>query len=404
MQQTFTCPKCGAQNNVGQRFCVTCGQMFQYACLHCKNIADPASKFCPHCGGALPWHMWQQPQQLPQQPPPPASAPSQPPPAAAAPSQPPPPASAPIRLPPPASAPIRPPPPPPPLVKPRSSSKSLVVLLVVFLLIVFVGSMFWFSGYFSESGPALPESESPAQTPAVSEKSGVDPPYLKEPNLPVQLINNPDARDVTFAELETFLLKDNTDDEIYVVGVRTCGNFAEKLHNNAEEAEIRAAFVAISFVDDAETPHALNAFQTTDRGLVYVDCIGEGLETVTSEEWLIETNPCENDKVAYVEIGEEYGVISIDKAESLQYSFYVEYTQDWQTCKDMLEDYNAEVARYNEEISGKVYYEGSPELAAIELWEAELAEKEIMIDEMAEGLGDCWFAPLGTVERVEIYW
>jgi hypothetical protein len=264
--------------------------------------------------------------------------------------------------------------------------------------------MFWFAGYFSGSEPALPESEPPAQTPAISEKSGVDPPYLKAPSLPIQLVNNPDAKDVSFAELKTFLLQDDTDDETYVTGVRTCGNFAEKLHNNAEEAEIKAAFVAVGFTDDSETPHALNAFQTTDRGLVYVDCIGEGLETVTSEEWLVETNPCENDKVAYVEIGKEYGVISIDKANSLQYSFYIEYTQDWESCKEMLEDYNAEVARYNEEISGKVYYEGSPELEAIQLWEAELAEKEIMIDELAEDLGDCWFKPLGTVESVEIYW
>ena len=265
--------------------------------------------------------------------------------------------------------------------------------------------MFWFAGNLSERPSILSESESPAQPPSVSEKSGVDPPYLKEPSLPIRLVNNPDAKDVSFAELKSFLLQDDTDEETYVLGVRTCGNFAEKLHNNAEEAEIRAAFVAIRFPDDSESPHALNAFQTTDRGLVYVDCIGEGLETVTSEEWLYEeAHPCENDKVAYIEIGEEYGVISIDKAELLQYSFYVEYTQDWQTCKVMLEDYNDEVARYNEEISGKVYFEGSPELAAIQLWEAELAEKEIMIDELSEELGNCWFAPLGTVGSVEIYW
>ena len=70
----------------------------------------------------------------------------------------------------------------------------------------------------------------------------------------------------------------------------------------------------------------------------------------------------------------------------------------------MLEDYNDEVMRCNEEVSGNVYYEGSPELAAIEVWEAELAEKEQMIDELAEKLGNCWFEPLGIVETVEIYW
>ncbi|MFC2051063.1 hypothetical protein ACFLTN_07835 [Chloroflexota bacterium] len=239
----------------------------------------------------------------------------------------------------------------------------------------------------------------------MSEQSGIDPPYLKEPSLPISLVNNPNARDVSFAELKSFLLQDDTDEEAYVEGVRTCGNFAEKLHNNAEEAEIRSAFVALNFSGDSESPHALNAFQTADRGLVYVDCIGEGLEQVTSEEWLFEEGyACENDKVAYIEVGKEYGVISIDRAGSLQYSFYVEYNQDWQTCKDMLEDYNDEVMRYNEEISGKVYYEGTPELEAIQLWEAELAEKERMIDELAEKIGNCWFEPLDIVETVEIYW
>ena len=118
-----------------------------------------------------------------------------------------------------------------------------------------------------------------------------------------------------------------------------------------------------------------------------------------------EAHPCESDKVAYVEVGKEYGVISIDQAQLLQYSFYVEYGQHyWQKCEDALEDYNNEVARYNEEISGKVYNEGSPELAAIEAWEAELREKERMLDELADKLGNCRFEPLGIVETVEIYW
>ena len=370
MQQTFPCPNCGAQNALGRRFCAACGQMFQYRCPYCGGIADPASRFCPNCGAQLGWEIWQQPGWSPQQPAPPAYAPSKP-----APS------------------------------KPPSSSKPFLVLLVVVLLVGLGGFLIWFFGPSSDSSSTLSESESPAQPSPVSEQSGVDPPYLKEPSLPIHLVNNPDASDVGFTQLKSFLLQDDTDDEPYVLGVRTCGNFAEKLHNNAEEAGIRAAFVALHFSDKPESPHALNAFQTTDKGLVYVDCIGEGLEPVTSEEWLYaEAHPCENDKVAYIEIGEDYGVISIDQAESLQYSFYVGYIHDWQTCKDMLGDYNDEVMRYNEEISGKVYYEGSPELAAVQLWEAELAEKERMIDELAGELGSCSFEPLGVVENVEIYW
>ena len=50
-----------------------------------------------------------------------------------------------------------------------------------------------------------------------------------------------------------------------------CADFAERLHNDAEMAGIRCAFVT---VDTSEGFHALNAFQTTDQGLIYVDDTG----------------------------------------------------------------------------------------------------------------------------------
>jgi len=68
------------------------------------------------------------------------------------------------------------------------------------------------------------------------------------------------------------------------------------LHNNAEEAEIRAAFVAADLVDEQDG-HALNAFNTTDRGLVYID--DTGLREQDSVQCLL-------DKYVVVEIGREY--------------------------------------------------------------------------------------------------
>jgi len=67
-------------------------------------------------------------------------------------------------------------------------------------------------------------------------------------------------------------------------------------------------------------------------------------------------------------------------------------------------DYNNEVMRYNEEISGKIYTEGSPELARIEAWEAELEEKSQVIDELGRELGDFWFEPLGVVKDIHLHW
>ena len=51
-----------------------------------------------------------------------------------------------------------------------------------------------------------------------------------------------------------------------------CGSFAEDLHNNAEAKGIRSAFVAVHFYTGL--PHAVNAFKTVDKGLVYIDVTG----------------------------------------------------------------------------------------------------------------------------------
>ncbi len=67
-------------------------------------------------------------------------------------------------------------------------------------------------------------------------------------------------------------------------------------------------------------------------------------------------------------------------------------------------DYNEDIVQYNQEIEGKVYYGDTPELAAIEAWEARLEEKSQVLDELAEELGDYLYEPLGIVESVKIYW
>jgi hypothetical protein len=52
LQQSFPCPKCGSQIPVGQLFCGTCGQRFEYRCRHC-GTAVTSSGFCANCGGKL---------------------------------------------------------------------------------------------------------------------------------------------------------------------------------------------------------------------------------------------------------------------------------------------------------------------------------------------------------------
>ena len=69
----------------------------------------------------------------------------------------------------------------------------------------------------------------------------------------------------------SFLLQDKTDEVIYDFNTFVCVDFAEMVHNNAEAVGIKAAIVCIVFTDGGPG-HALNAFETKDRGLVYIDC------------------------------------------------------------------------------------------------------------------------------------
>ena len=50
-----------------------------------------------------------------------------------------------------------------------------------------------------------------------------------------------------------------------------CSQFSKDVHNNAEAEGIRAAEVLVWFKNE-DIGHALNAFLTTDYGLVYVSC------------------------------------------------------------------------------------------------------------------------------------
>jgi len=103
--------------------------------------------------------------------------------------------------------------------------------------------------------------------------SDVNPPYSSGNALFLKLINQNDTENPTWEELLAFLQEDKTDKNLYITSVYECGNFAQDLHNNAEAKGIRTAFVAIQFYNEA--PHAINAFKTTDKGLVYIDDTGD---------------------------------------------------------------------------------------------------------------------------------
>jgi len=120
----------------------------------------------------------------------------------------------------------------------------------------------------------------------------------------IVLVNNENAVNPSYSQLVSFLQQDKTDEFPYTYSIVSpgtyygtaeshvdlkhiqdiidgtvqpsnpdvCCDFAERLHNDAEMAGIRCAYVSITLA--GTTGHACNAFQTTDRGLVYIDDTG----------------------------------------------------------------------------------------------------------------------------------
>jgi len=85
----------------------------------------------------------------------------------------------------------------------------------------------------------------------------------------ISLINNNSAVNPTYSQLLAFIEEDKTDEQRYIPGKYTCGDFAETVHNNAEKAGYKAGWVTIEGID-----HCCNAFQTSDEGMIYIDCTG----------------------------------------------------------------------------------------------------------------------------------
>jgi hypothetical protein len=143
----------------------------------------------------------------------------------------------------------------------------------------------------------------------------------------IVLINNKDAHNPTYAELVNFLKTDTTDEYPYQISVsfsgvyygdaedqidlanikniidgvakpeipKICADFAERLHNNAEMAGIRCGYISLDSPN-----HALDVFETTDRGLVYIDDTGTFLY-----------GPDNCDKVVTLKEGQEYIPVSL---------------------------------------------------------------------------------------------
>ena len=182
----------------------------------------------------------------------------------------------------------------------------------------------------------------------------------------IELNNNPDAVDPTWTELLAFLMDDDTDDIPYVEDSFICGDFAETLHNNAEAAGWRAAYVSVRLPE--EPGHAMNAFMVNGTTLVFVDAIS-------------------SDKGVYMEIDKHFGVILLEVAyyftPNFTYAEFETYVAQFNIYHpNNRAAYNAEKVAYDNEEPVPSPYTSRQEWAeALDAWAAAL------------GIGGPYFLP-----------
>jgi len=220
---------------------------------------------------------------------------------------------------------------------------------------------------------------------------------------PVRLYENAQSKDPSWQQLREFVLNDDTDEQPYMLDSFVCTDFATMLHDRAEAAGIRAAYVSVDFGDGPG--HALNAFNTTDQGLVYIDCTGQGLNTATSGVILDgQDTTMDYDKIAYVAVGDEYGLISLDRASAFDYEFYEQWMQQWEDYEVKARIYEQKRDAYQEALGGRTIISDPEEYARLQSMYEELETLREELEAQESILGNYRWVPMGTVTNFYVHW
>ncbi len=114
----------------------------------------------------------------------------------------------------------------------------------------------------------------------------------------VKLLNSTTAHDPeSMDQIYDFLRRDRTDELPYEPGRFVCADFAERLHNQAEAAGLRCAYVTLDFANGEM--HASNAFRLRNGTMVFVDCTNSRSNGETR-------GPSSHDTLVRVEVGRQY--------------------------------------------------------------------------------------------------
>ena len=154
------------------------------------------------------------------------------------------------------------------------------------------------------------------------------------------------ATPVSYDELIAFLNNDNTEDRLYVLPAYTCVDYSANLYNNAEAKGIKCGLVSIVFKEQIPG-HAFNAFPTTDKGIVYIDCTG--INSTYMMEGYVAT-----DNNVYLQADDELGELPDNQTNgNLSYAFYADRMERIGIFTAKLDQYNKDVEAYN--ASGLAY-------------------------------------------------
>jgi len=205
-------------------------------------------------------------------------------------------------------------------------------------------------------------------------------------------INQSTLKNPIWQDLKGFLEQDDTDKMVYKSNEFDCTGFAITLRDRAWRRGLRCAFVEVGF-GEGGAAHNLNAFQTLDRGLIFVEPQG--------------------DDVAYVQVGKPYGQINLNAVKTqyiacsgdpsefwgpltytthlnpFSYDYYIDYQRRVKFYYETLEAYNKAVDEYNK---GSEKYSYSQ----LKSWYENLKALEQDLSPI--------HLPMGTIQNIEMYW
>jgi hypothetical protein len=141
----------------------------------------------------------------------------------------------------------------------------IIVILFTFVVGVFVGAR----NVINDISRYVP-----AQTPVIQTVEVPTVKYIERTiAVPVEYVSG--LRKVTYAEVVQFIKLDKTDEREYNPQSFDCKDFAAMLKENARQQGIICAVVSLDYVNsttgDATLGHTINAFDTLDRGIIFVE-------------------------------------------------------------------------------------------------------------------------------------